>query len=132
MFEDLSERQISLINAIIKEYLATSEPVGSNVIVKKYSLRCSPATVRNEMARLLEDGYLDMLHTSSGRVPTPQAYRLFLNEIMEEHDIPVLQEVAIKQRLWPSRFELSRLLRQSTIALADYSQLLAVATTDDG
>ena len=128
----LSDRQIQLLNAIIKEYIETSEPVGSQVLVKKYKLKYSPATVRNEMAHLLEEGFLDMLHTSSGRVPTSMAYRLFLNELMEEEEMPVLQEVAMKQRLWPSRFEFERMLRQAVIALSENTKELAIATTFDG
>ncbi len=128
----LSSRQIDLLNAIISEYLDTSEPVGSSVIVKKYNVKCSAATVRNEMAKLLDDGFLQMLHTSSGRVPTPQAYKFFIDEIMEEQEIPVLQEVAIKQRLWPTRFEFNKLLRQSALSLADMTKLLALVTTEDG
>jgi len=128
----LSDRQIQLLNAIIKEYIETSEPVGSQVLVKKYKLKYSPATVRNEMAKLLEEGFLDMLHTSSGRVPTSMAYRLFLNELMEEEELPVLQEVAMKQKLWPTRFEFEKMLRQAVLALAETTKELAIATTSDG
>jgi transcriptional regulator of heat shock response len=128
----LTERQINLLNAIIREHIESSEPVGSQVLVKKYNLRYSAATVRNEMAKLLEEGFLDMLHTSSGRVPTPMAYKLFLKEMMEEEELPVLQEVALKQRLWPNRFEFEKMLRQAVIALADITKELAIATTDDG
>jgi transcriptional regulator of heat shock response len=128
----LSERQINLLNAIITEYIDTSEPVGSQVLVHKYNLKYSPATVRNEMAKLHEEGFLEMLHTSSGRIPTPMAYRLFLNELMEEEELPVLQEVAMKQKLWPSRFEFEKMLRQAVIALAEATKELAIATTSDG
>lgn len=128
----MSERQIRLIRAIISEYLESSEPVGSKTIVKKYTFKCSPATIRNEMADLLKKGYLEMLHTSSGRIPTPTAYRFFLEELMEEEDIPVLQEVAIKQRLWPTRFEFEKLLRQTAISLADITKALAYSTSNDG
>jgi transcriptional regulator of heat shock response len=128
----LTDRQINLLNTIIKEYIESSEPVGSQVLVKKYKLRYSAATVRNEMAKLLEEGFLEMLHTSSGRVPTPMAYKLFLQELMEEEELPVLQEVALKQRLWPNRFEFEKMLRQAAIALADITKELAIITTDDG
>lgn len=128
----LSERQLKLIEAIINEYIESSEPVGSKTIVKKYAFKVSPATVRNEMACLLDEGFLEMVHTSSGRVPTPMAYKLFVEELMEEQEIPVLQEVAIKQRLWPSRFEFEKLLRQAVVSLADVTSHLALATTNDG
>ncbi len=128
----LSERQISLLKAIIDEYIENAEPVGSVGLVEKYRLDFSAATVRNEMAKLIEEGFLQMLHTSSGRVPTPMAYRLFLEELMEEEELPVLQEVALKQRLWPSRFEFEKMLRQAILALSDLTKELAVATSNDG
>jgi transcriptional regulator of heat shock response len=128
----LSERQIQLLDAIINEYVSSSEPVGSVGIVKKYNIHCSAATVRNEMAKLIELGFLNMLHTSSGRVPTRMAYRYYLEQIMEPEDIPVLQEVAIKQRLWPIRFHFEKLLREAVLSLADQTKCLAIATMDDG
>lgn len=127
----LTDRQIQLLEAIIGEYLSTTEPVGSSIIVKKYTLKCSAATVRNEMAKLLEDGYLDMKHTSSGRIPTSRAYKFFLQEVMKESEIPVLQEVAVKQRLWPHRFEFEKMFRQAVISLAEMSNLLAFGTFDE-
>lgn len=128
----LSERQVRLLEAIISEYLSSSEPVGSALIVKKYNLSCSAATIRNEMAKLLEQGYLDMLHTSSGRVPTPMAYRFFLTELLDEEELPVLKEVAIKQRLWPKRFQYERLLKEAALALSEVTNELAFATADLG
>lgn len=128
----ISDRQIKLLSAIINEYINTAEPVGSVEVVSKYNLKYSPATARNEMARLLDLGFLEMLHTSSGRVPTPMAYRLFLDQIMEEEELPVLQEVSMKQRLWPHRFEFDKLLRNATIALSESTGELAISTSSDG
>lgn len=128
----LSERQIELLAAIIKEYIDSSIPVGSEMLVKKYNIKCSAATVRNEMARLLEHGFLEMEHASSGRVPSPMAYRFYINELVQENELPVLQEVSMKQQLWPERFEFDRLLKKSVMSLADATHLLAVATTHDG
>lgn len=128
----LSDRQIQLLKAVIREYTTTSSPVGSVEIVKKYNLKCSAATVRNEMAKLIELGFLDMIHTSSGRVPTKNAYRFYLDQLMEEEELPVLQEVAMKQRLWPNRFHFEKLLRESVISLSDMTKYLAIATIDDG
>ncbi len=128
----LTERQIQLLEAIIEEYLASAEPVGSSLIVEKYNVKCSPATVRNEMAVLLDQGYLQMMHTSSGRVPTTTAYKFFLTELMEEESLDVLQEVALKQRLWGNRHEFNKMLRQATLALAELTNELALITTEDG
>lgn len=128
----LTDRQIKLLEAIINEYSESSEPVGSKTVVKKYSLKVSPATIRNEMAALLEDGFLEMMHTSSGRVPTSRAFRYFIEELMHEDELPVLQEVAYKQRLWPHRFEFEKMLRQAVLSLADSTGYLSLAITDEG
>ena len=121
----INDRQIKLLNAIISEYINTAEPVGSVEIVKKYNFKFSPATARNEMARLLEEGFLQMINTSSGRVPTPMAYRFFLDTLLEEDEIPVLQEVAMKQRLWPDRFEFDKLIKNTVVTLAENLQELS-------
>lgn len=128
----LTERQIELLNAIIKEHTESAEPVGSVEVVAKYNFKCSPATIRNEMAKLINMGYLEMFHTSSGRIPTKLAYKLYLEEILEETEIPVLQEVAMKQRLWGSRNDFYKLLRDSTLSLSDTTKVLSIATTQDG
>jgi len=128
----ITERQLELLEAIIREYLTSSTPVGSSIVVKKYHFPCSAATIRNEMAKLLDDGFLDMMHTSSGRVPTPRAYRVFLEQLMDEHEFPVLQEVALKQRLWPVRYDFNKMILQAVNGLADITNLMAIATTQDG
>lgn len=129
---NLTERQIKLLEAIIREYSESSEPVSSKTVVRKYAMKVSPATIRNEMAALLEDGFLEMMHTSSGRVPTSRAFRFFIEELMEEDELPVLQEVAVKQRLWPQRFEFEKLLRNAVLSLSESTKNLALALTEDG
>jgi transcriptional regulator of heat shock response len=128
----LSDRQIQLLQAIITDYISSAEPVGSVEIGKKYNFKCSPATIRNEMSKLIDLGFLHMLHTSSGRVPTKMAYRLYLDELMEENDLPVLQEVAMKQRLWSNRFQLEKLLRETVLSMAENTKMLSITTTNDG
>jgi transcriptional regulator of heat shock response len=128
----LTERQIELLNAIISEHMESAEPVGSVEVVAKYNFKCSPATIRNEMAKLINMGYLEMFHTSSGRIPTKLAYKLYLEEILEEMEIPVLQEVAMKQRLWGSRTDNYKLLRDAVQSLAETIGTMAIATTDEG
>ncbi len=128
----LSTRQAQLLEYILQEYMESPKPVGSTYLVKKYKLDCSAATVRNEMAELIEMGFLEMLHTSSGRIPTSMAYRFFLQEILKENEIPVLQEVSIKQQVWPSRYEFHKFLREIVSSLAEFTKQLALATTTDG
>ncbi|MCC6142721.1 MAG: hypothetical protein IT368_02830, partial [Candidatus Hydrogenedentes bacterium] len=67
--QDLSERERQILHAVVHSYITTAEPVGSRTIVKRFGLDISPATVRNVMADLEELGYLQQIHTSSGRVP---------------------------------------------------------------
>ena len=128
----LTDRQIKLLEAIIREYSESSEPVGSKTVVAKYSIKASPATIRNEMAALLEDGFLEMMHTSSGRIPTSRAFRYFVERLMHEDELPVLQEVAVKQRLWPQRFEFEKLLRNAVLSLSETTKNMALALTEDG
>lgn len=75
----ISERKRFLLETIIKEYVKTAQPVSSGVLVDKYKLDISPATVRNEMMELEDEGYIRQPHTSSGRVPTENAYELLLS-----------------------------------------------------
>lgn len=132
MKEDLTERQAQLLKAIIDEYVESSEPIGSQNLVEKYKLSVSPATVRNEMAALTAKGYLTQPHTSAGRVPSAIGWRYFLQYLLENSDLPILQEVALKQRLWQERFEFTKLLRSAAQALADTTMSLGIASTFDG
>jgi heat-inducible transcriptional repressor len=84
------------------------------------------------MAVLTTEGYLEQPHTSAGRVPTAMGFRYYLTELMEEQDIPVVSEVAIKQRLWQERHELENLLRNTALALADETKEMAITITDTG
>lgn len=81
---ELDERKIKILNAVIKNYLETGEPVGSRTISKYTDLNLSSATIRNEMADLEEMGYIIQPHTSSGRIPTDLGYRLYVDNMMKE------------------------------------------------
>lgn len=128
----LSQRQISIIKAIVEEYTSTGEPVGSDTLDKKYNLGVSPATIRNEMVRLEDLGYLKQPHTSAGRIPTPIALKLYVTEIMQPQELPVTEEVAVKERIWDHRDKLDGLLRESTRILSEKTGTIGVATTDVG
>src|SRR4030043_1881984 len=80
--KDLTQRQIQILKAVIEEYIATAEPVGSETLDKKYNLGVSPATIRNEMVRLTDMKLLSQPHTSSGRSPTPEAMRFYVEHLM--------------------------------------------------
>ena len=84
--EELSERKTRILNALIKNYLDTGEPVGSRTISKYTDLNLSSATIRNEMSDLEELGYIESPHTSAGRIPTDKGYRFYVNNLMAEKE----------------------------------------------
>lgn len=128
----ISGRQKTILGTIIEEYIQTGEPVGSAILDKKYNLGVSPATIRNEMAKLKKEGYLAQPHASAGRVPTPMALRFYIKELMKEKELSVAEEVAVKERIWDYRFEPEKLLREITKALAEKTKALALAATKEG
>jgi len=75
------ERRMDVLRAIVEDYVATSEPVGSRALVERHSLGVSPATIRNDMAALEENGYIAQPHTSAGRIPTDKGYRVFVDRL---------------------------------------------------
>lgn len=129
---ELTPRQIQILKAIIDEYIATAEGVGSETLEKKYNLGVSPATIRNEMVRLTELGMLNQPHTSAGRSPTPVALKYYVNQLMKPKDLSVAEEVAVKEKIWDYRQEIDKLLREATRALAEKTKTLAITATDDG
>jgi len=128
---DLNSRQIAIIAAVVEEYTQTAEPVGSVTLEKKYGLGVSPATLRNEMAVLEQKGYLKQPHTSSGRIPTTLAIKLYVNELMEERRLSVAEEVSVRERVWESRVSLDSLLKEATKTLAERTKSLSVAALDE-
>lgn len=129
---DLSERQKDLLKAIVEQYVKTGDPVGSEAIEKNYNLGVSPATIRNEMVKLTQEGYLKQPHTSAGRTPTSMGFRLYISELMKEKELPVAAEVAIKENLWQQRYQEERLLREAVKALAARLQMLSLALDEEG
>jgi heat-inducible transcriptional repressor len=81
---EMDERKTKILQAIIRNYLDTGEPVGSRTISKDTDLNLSSATIRNEMADLEEMGYIIQPHTSAGRIPTDKGYRLYVDTLMQE------------------------------------------------
>jgi len=128
----LTQRQINIIKAIVEEYTETAQAVGSETIDKKYNLGVSPATIRNEMLRLEDMGYLKQPHTSAGRIPTPTSLKLYVSELMKEDELPVAEEVAVKERIWDVRHEMNKLLQEATRVLSEKTGNIGVAVTDQG
>ncbi len=125
---DLNDRKRKILQAIIDEYIGTAEPVGSRAISKKENLGLSSATIRNEMADLEEMGYLIQPHTSSGRVPSDEGYRFYVNSLMKNYKIG-MEAVAQLQSVLQSRVsQLERLIKYAgAIAsnLTEYTTVVA-------
>ena len=96
---ELSERKKQILRAVVENYIQTAEPVGSKAIVVSAGLKVSSATIRNEMAELETLGYLEQPHTSAGRIPSPKGYRLYVNELMEEHRLTMQEAQKINEAL---------------------------------
>lgn len=128
----LSVRQTQILKAVIEEYISTAEAVGSQVLEKKYSLGVSPATIRNEMGYLTDQGFLRQPHTSAGRIPTPLALRFYVDNLMQEKRLTVADEVSAREEVWDSRFDFDKLMRQAAISLSTRTHTLSVAASDDG
>lgn len=132
MADGLTARQTQLLKAIIDEYIETAGAVGSEALDKKYNLGVSPATIRNEMVALTKTGYLKQLHTSAGRVPTPTAMKFYIDQLMEEKHMSLVDEVKAKEDVWDVRGDLKELMEEATHALAETTQSLAVSALDEG
>lgn len=130
--QDLTPRQTEILKLIITEYTDKGNPVGSDIIDKKYKLGVSPATVRNEMVELAKKGYLKKAHFSSGRIPTAMAFRFYIRNLMAEKELSTAEEVSYKSDIWDYREEMHALLQHATRILAKRTNLLAAATTNLG
>lgn len=93
---NLSQRRRAIIRAIVAEYTVSATPVASESIVRKYKLDASPATVRNDMMVLEEEGYISRPHTSSGAVPLGPAYRYYVESVLETRDLPPQEQILIQ------------------------------------
>lgn len=113
---DLDERKVKILNAIIRNYLETGEPVGSRTISKYTDLNLSSATIRNEMSDLEELGYILQPHTSAGRIPSDKGYRFYVDHLMQEKD----REVAdMKQFVIEKTEKMEGVLKQMAKLLAN-------------
>ena len=128
---NLSPRQASILQAIVRHYVATAEPVGSKVLVQEYDINASPATVRNTMGRLEKVGLLYQPYTSAGRVPSDSGYRVYVDHYMTPTD----QRAIAAERLLNTRLQdttnnlhLDLLLKGAAQILAELSGCIALVT----
>lgn len=96
---NMNSRQQQILAAIIKEYTETALPVSSHVLVEKFHIDASPATVRNDMMYLEKAGYLHQPHVSAGRVPTDEGYRFFVEEIMKDRELSRKEQQRLQEEV---------------------------------
>jgi heat-inducible transcriptional repressor len=124
----LNERRAAILQLIVDDYVRSAIPVGSENIVRTHGLGLSSATLRNEMARLEEDGYISHPHTSAGRVPSDKGYRYYVETLMQDTDIPNDDKLRILHQFHQSYAEISEWLQLAASVLAQAAGNLAVVT----
>ena len=117
---ELTDRKKKILKVVIEDYIRTAEPVGSKAIASEMGGKVSSATIRNELADLVELGYLEQPHTSAGRVPSPKGYRLYVNELMEQQRLSLAETEKINQSLQMKMEELDHILSQAGRAVSAY------------
>jgi heat-inducible transcriptional repressor len=125
----LDERRREVLSALVSEYIASAHPVASRVLVERYGLRVSPATVRSDLAHLEETGYVYQPHISAGRVPTDGGYRAYVDGISEpaENGAEASPEAATIRRFYGERdAEISDLLRDTAALLSRLTAYMSV------
>ena len=119
------ERRLAVLRAIVEDYVATEEPVGSKALVERHGLGVSPATVRNDMAVLEEEGFITQPHTSAGRVPTDKGYRLFVDRLTTVKPMSVAEKRAIASIL-DGAVDLDDVVHRSVRLLAQLTRQVAI------
>lgn len=129
MVEPLSDRRRQILEAIIEEYIATAQPIGSRTLTRFSAISLSPASVRNVMAELEELGYLHSPHTSAGRVPTEKAYRYYIDSLLQVNCLDRARRDQIEQHYHRRGLQMGELLREASRTLstvAHYTGLVMV------
>ncbi len=119
------ERRLAVLRAIVEDYVATQEPVGSKALVERHGLGVSPATVRNDMAALEEEGLITQPHTSAGRVPTDKGYRLFVDRLTTIKPMSAAEKRAIATIL-DGAVDVDDVVRRSVRLLAQLTHQVAL------
>jgi heat-inducible transcriptional repressor len=121
----LDERKLAVLRAIVEDYVSTTEPVGSKSLVDRHGLDVSPATIRNDMAVLEEQGFIAQPHTSAGRVPTDKGYRLFVDRLSSIKTMSAAERRAIETFL-AGAYSLDEIVARTVRLLAQLTRQVAV------
>ncbi len=119
------ERRLQVLRAIVQDYVSTNDPVGSKALAERHDLGVSPATIRNDMAVLEEQGYITQPHTSAGRVPTDKGYRLFVDRLSAVKPLSMAERRAI-ERFLDGALDLHDVLNRTVRLLAQLTHQVAV------
>lgn len=121
----LDDRKLTILRAIVTDYVSMREPVGSRALVERYHLDVSPATVRNDMAVLEEEGYITQPHTSAGRIPTDKGYRLFVDRLGAVKPLSAAERRAI-ETFMAGAIDVDDVVRRTVRLLAQITQQVAI------
>ncbi len=121
----LDDRKLDVLRAIVTDYVSSQEPVGSKALVERHDLGVSPATVRNDMAVLEEEGYITQPHTSAGRIPTDKGYRLFVDRLGAIKPLSAAERRAI-QAFMTGALDLDDIVTRTVRLLAQVTQQVAI------
>src|SRR6204780_2127421 len=121
----LDDRKLAVLRAIVEDYVSTNKPVGSRALVDRHSLDVSPATIRNDMAVLEEQGYIVQPHTSAGRIPTDKGYRLFVDRLSGIKPFSKAERRAIETFL-AGAYDLDDVVMRTVRLLAQLTRQVAV------
>ncbi len=121
----MDDRKLEVLRAIVTDYVSSQEPVGSKALVERHDLAVSPATVRNDMAALEEEGYITQPHTSAGRIPTDKGYRLFVDRLGSVKPLSGAEQRAI-QTFLSGAIDLDDVLLRTVRLLAQVTQQVAI------
>ena len=122
----MNSRQQKILSHVIEEYTNTAIPVGSEILVDKYKVKASPATIRNEMVKLERDGYLYQPHVSAGRIPTDKGYRYFVDEVLKDRELSRDEQKKLQRELLKLKAKNTRLERTVAKLLSGFSETLAI------
>jgi heat-inducible transcriptional repressor len=124
----LENRSDQILRAIISEYIATGEPVGSRTLSKRRDIGLSAASIRNIMSDLTDSGYIAQPHVSAGRIPTDQGYRFYVDSLLCHSMLALEDEATIEELLRTAGLDIRDVLRQSSSVLAEFSRQAGVVT----
>jgi len=128
MAVEMNERRQLVLKLVIQEFIETSSPVASELLVRKYGLNYSSATIRNEMSALEELGFLTHWHTSAGRVPTDAGYRYYVENLMDRTPLSATEQRTIRHQFYQVRSELDQWIQLAGAVLARTAQNASVVT----